>query len=100
MKRYVESGEFATRVEVEWLDSESDSSWMPLAQALAEADVEPLHRSCGYLLASTSDFVLVALNAREAVEGQRAMVADTIRIPRAVVRSVTELTTTRKGEKT
>jgi hypothetical protein len=79
------------RVEVEWLDSESDGAWMPLAQALSEAEVEPIHHTCGYLIADTEQYVLVALNLRAATEGQRAMVADTIRIPRPVVRSVTRL---------
>jgi hypothetical protein len=85
------------RVEVEWIDSEADSSWMPVEQALAEADEERLHRSCGYLLAATEEYVLVGLNYREESDGQKAMVADTIRIPRVVVRGVYPLQ--RKGHR-
>ena len=76
------------RVEVEWIDSESDGSWMPLEQALYEAQDEALHRSCGYLLADTDDYVLLGLNYRDAAENVKPMVADTIRIPRVVVRAV------------
>lgn len=79
------------RVEVEWIDSESQSSWHPLAQALAEAEPEPLHRSCGYLLADNERYVLLAMNYRDADEAQSAMVADTMRFPREVVRGVHRL---------
>jgi len=80
------------RVEVEWQDSEADPEWTPLAQALAEAETEVVHRTCGYLLAATEGYLLVALNRRDPVEGQREMVADTIRIPRAVVSCLYRLT--------
>jgi hypothetical protein len=86
--------EFTDRVEVEWIDSEADSSWMPLAQALYEAESEAIHRSCGFLIADTESYVLLALNVRDPIEGEKPMVADTIRIPRFAVRSITRL---RKG---
>lgn len=79
------------RVEVVWLDSESDNSWMPVAQALHEAEAEPEHRSCGYLVADADDYVLLALSLRPPTEDQRAMVADTLRIPRAAVVSLVRL---------
>jgi hypothetical protein len=79
------------RVEVEWLDSESDSSWLALPDALREAEPDNLHRSCGYLLADTERYVFVGLNYREGSESERPMVADTIRIPRAVVLAVHRL---------
>lgn len=79
------------RVEVEWLDSETDGAWMPLAQALHEAEPEPLHRSCGFLLAETDAYVLLALSYRDATDEQRPMVADTIRIPRPAVLTVHRL---------
>ena len=76
------------RVEVEWTDSQADSAWMPVEQALHEAEQEAIHRSCGYLLASTDEYVLVGLNYKDADENGKAMVADTIRIPRVVVRGI------------
>lgn len=73
------------RVEVEWIDSESQGSWHPLAQALAEAEPDPLHRTCGFLLAETERYVLVALNYRDESDESRPMVSDTMRIPRSTV---------------
>lgn len=75
------------RVEVEWLDSVSDGSWMPLEQALHEAEAEPLHYSCGYLLAEVPDYVLLALSYQDSAAG-KPMVADTMRIPRPAIRAV------------
>ena len=83
------------RVEVVWLDSVSDGSWMPLEQALHEAAEEPLHYSCGYLLAETDDYLLVGLSYQDTVTS-KTMVADTMRIPRAVVREVRRLRRTGK----
>jgi len=72
-------------VEVEWIDSESNSSWMSLRQALTEADPESRHRSCGYLLIENDRYILLALSYRPADEWQNEYVADTLRIPRVAV---------------
>ena len=83
------------RVEVEWLDSTSWSSWRPLDELVAKANVDELrHRSCGYLIADNEDGLMVALNLTDPGPGEDErdlMVADVVMIPRAVVGKVKEL---------
>lgn len=85
------------RVEVEWHDSEGHSSWRLMREALAEVEQPLVHRSCGFLVAESDSGVLLALNYREGGADEAELVADTIRIPRAVVRKMRKLYT--RGER-
>lgn len=82
-------------VEVDWLDSQGDSSWQSVSSALADAEDDTLlHHSVGYLLAENDRYVLLAqsVNDGDDEDRRRTMVADTLQIPRAVVLEVRDLT--------
>lgn len=81
------------RVEVEWLDSQSDGRWQALPDALRAAEADDLlHRSIGFLIDDNERYVLLAASHREEREGEPVMVADVLQIPRPAVLSVRTLT--------
>ena len=79
------------KVEVEWHDSEGHGSWRPIAEARADAERPLVHRSCGYLLAETEEALALSQSYRDPDAHGEELVADTLRIPRAVVVGVSKL---------
>ena len=75
-------------VEVEWLDSVSEGRWQPREDVGREATREAmLHRSVGYLVSDTEDFVLLAGSRKE----DGSWVADTMQIPKVAVLATHDL---------
>lgn len=75
-------------VEVEWLDSMAFPGWRDGNDVVERTDCvdDMRHRTCGYLVKKTQQYVAVGLSI-----GWTGTVGDAIQIPRAAVRSMTVL---------
>lgn len=72
-----------TRVEVEWIDSQGMSAWNDVDAHIREASEswDLTHRTTGYLLDETADYLLIAASWRPATKQVPQAAADVMVIP-------------------
>ena len=84
-------GKKPRRVEVEWIDSASWSSWRDVEWYVERAKKsEMLHRSCGYVLADNDDAIMLALSLTDEEDERDRMATEVMLIPRVAVIKVTD----------